>query len=155
MPFWCPFLVDPHQATHHSYIYRSLIKRRNWIMPTYLYDFLRVWWTQEPVLPGSFLRARAIGLMPMIDQEMIWLNSYLCIEHCRKFSAKFICISVRDRKASHALFLEQGEKDDKIIAVCADDPEYRHFKDIKDLPPHRLAEIRRFFEDCKSCSNTL
>lgn len=42
----------------------------------------------------------------------------------------------------------QGEKDDKIIAVCADDPEYRHFKDIKDLPPHRLQEIRRFFEDC-------
>jgi hypothetical protein len=23
---------------------------------------------QEPVIPGSFLRARAIGLMPMIDQ---------------------------------------------------------------------------------------
>lgn len=42
----------------------------------------------------------------------------------------------------------QGEKDDKIIAVCADDPEFRHYKDIKDLPPHRLAEIRRFFEDC-------
>ena len=42
----------------------------------------------------------------------------------------------------------QGEKDDKIIAVCADDPEYRHYNDIKDLPPHRLAEIRRFFEDC-------
>jgi inorganic pyrophosphatase len=64
---------------------------------------------QEPVLPGCFLRARAIGLMPMIDQ---------------------------------------GEKDDKIIAVCADDPEYRHYTDIKELPPHRLAEIRRFFEDC-------
>jgi inorganic pyrophosphatase len=48
-------------------------------------------------------------------------------------------------------FLEktkQGEADDKIIAVCADDPEYRHFNDIKELPPHRLAEIRRFFEDC-------
>lgn len=43
----------------------------------------------------------------------------------------------------------QGEKDDKIIAVCADDPEYRDINDIKDLPPHRLAEIRRFFEDCK------
>ena len=42
----------------------------------------------------------------------------------------------------------QGEKDDKIIAVCADDPEYRHYTDIKQLPPHRLAEIRRFFEDC-------
>ncbi|XP_073103607.1 soluble inorganic pyrophosphatase isoform X2 [Elaeis guineensis] len=69
---------------------------------------------QEPVLSGSFLRARAIGLMPMIDQ---------------------------------------GEKDDKIIAVCADDPEFRHYKDIKDLPPHRLAEIRRFFEDYKKNEN--
>ena len=42
----------------------------------------------------------------------------------------------------------QGEKDDKIIAVCVDDPEYKHYTDIKDLPPHRLTEIRRFFEDC-------
>ncbi|KAJ0088876.1 hypothetical protein Patl1_31934 [Pistacia atlantica] len=69
---------------------------------------------QEPVLPGCFLRAKAIGMMPMIDQ---------------------------------------GEKDDKIIAVCADDPEYRHYNDIKDLPPHRLAEIRRFFEDYKKNEN--
>ncbi|XP_057778952.1 soluble inorganic pyrophosphatase 4-like isoform X1 [Salvia miltiorrhiza] len=69
---------------------------------------------QEPVLPGCFLRAKAIGLMPMIDQ---------------------------------------GEKDDKIIAVCADDPEYRHYTDISELPPHRLAEIRRFFEDYKKNEN--
>ncbi|KAI3814853.1 hypothetical protein L1987_14499 [Smallanthus sonchifolius] len=47
--------------------------------------------------------------------------------------------------------IDQGEKDDKIIAVCADeyDPEYRHYNDIKELPSHRLAEIRRFFEDNK------
>ncbi|CAA2984870.1 soluble inorganic pyrophosphatase 4 isoform X2 [Olea europaea subsp. europaea] len=69
---------------------------------------------QEPVIPGCFLRAKAIGLMPMIDQ---------------------------------------GEKDDKIIAVCADDPEYRHYTDIKEFPPHRLAEIRRFFEDYKKNEN--
>ncbi|KAK4800525.1 hypothetical protein SAY86_021012 [Trapa natans] len=69
---------------------------------------------QEPVLPGCFLRAKAIGLMPMIDQ---------------------------------------GEKDDKIIAVSADDPEYRHYNDINELPPHRLAEIRRFFEDYKKNEN--
>ena len=43
---------------------------------------------------------------------------------------------------------KKGEKDDKIIAVCVDDPEYRHFNDLKELSPHRLAEIRRFFEDC-------
>ncbi|KAL4560586.1 hypothetical protein LXL04_032739 [Taraxacum kok-saghyz] len=69
---------------------------------------------QEPILPGCFLRAKAIGVMPMIDQ---------------------------------------GEKDDKIIAVCADDPEYRHYTDINELPPHRLAEIRRFFEDYKKNEN--
>ncbi|GJW22402.1 putative ribonuclease H-like domain-containing protein [Tanacetum coccineum] len=48
---------------------------------------------QEPILPGCFLCAKAIALMPMIDQE---------------------------------------EKDDKIIAVCADDPEYMHYTDIKE-----------------------
>ncbi|KAH7299802.1 hypothetical protein KP509_24G030500 [Ceratopteris richardii] len=69
---------------------------------------------QEPVLPGTFLRARAIGLMPMIDQ---------------------------------------GEMDDKIIAVCADDPEFVHYNDIHQLPPHRLQEIRRFFEDYKKNEN--
>ncbi|XP_025806216.1 soluble inorganic pyrophosphatase 4 isoform X2 [Panicum hallii] len=69
---------------------------------------------QEPVIPGCFLRAKAIGVMPMIDQ---------------------------------------GEADDKIIAVCADDPEYKHYNDIKELPPHRLAEIRRFFEDYKKNEN--
>lgn len=47
-----------------------------------------------------------------------------------------------------AFIMLQGERDDKIIAVCADDPEFRHYTDIKEIPPHRLAEIRRFFEDC-------
>ncbi|KAG2593176.1 soluble inorganic pyrophosphatase-like isoform X2 [Panicum virgatum] len=69
---------------------------------------------QEPVLPGCFLRARAIGLMPMIDQ---------------------------------------GEKDDKIIAVCTDDPEYRYYNDLSELSPHRVQEIRRFFEDYKKNEN--
>ena len=40
-------------------------------------------------------------------------------------------------------------QDDKIIAVHADDPEFRGFSDISELPKHRLAEIRRFFEDYK------
>lgn len=40
--------------------------------------------------------------------------------------------------------LDQGEQDDKVIAVHADDPEYKGFTDISQLPPHRLAEIRRW-----------
>ena len=46
--------------------------------------------------------------------------------------------------------LDQGEADDKILAVHADDPEYAHYDDITELPPHRLLEVRRFFEDYKA-----
>ena len=55
-------------------------------------------------MPMSFLRARPIGVMQMLDQ---------------------------------------GEQDDKVIAVHADDPEFKHFNDISEIPKHRLAEIRR------------
>lgn len=48
---------------------------------------------------------------------------------------------------------DQGERDDKLIAVHADDPEYRHFNDISELPKHRILEIRRFFEDYKKNEN--
>lgn len=42
----------------------------------------------------------------------------------------------------------QGKKDDKIIAVRVNDPEFQRYRDITGLPLYRLAEIRRFFEDC-------
>ncbi len=40
--------------------------------------------------------------------------------------------------------VDQGEQDDKIIAVHADDPEYKHFNDTSELPKHRLREITRY-----------
>ena len=46
--------------------------------------------------------------------------------------------------------VDQGEEDDKIIAVHADDPEYVHYESIRDLPPHRMEEVRRFFLDYKT-----
>lgn len=42
--------------------------------------------------------------------------------------------------------IDQGEKDDKIIAVHADDPEMAHVHSIDDLSPHTLKEIHNFFE---------
>jgi inorganic pyrophosphatase len=44
---------------------------------------------------------------------------------------------------------EKGE-DDKIIAVCADDPEYNHFQDVSELPPHRLRALKQFLLDYKT-----
>ena len=66
--------------------------------------------SQEAVVPGVLLRARAIGVMHMRD--------------------------------------EKGQ-DDKIIAVCVDDPAYAGYRDIPELPPHRLRELQRFFLDYK------
>lgn len=49
--------------------------------------------------------------------------------------------------------IDEGEADDKIIAVHEHDPEYAHYKSITELPPHRMAEVQRFFEDYKALEN--
>ncbi len=44
-------------------------------------------------------------------------------------------------------------QDDKLIAVHEDDPEYVLYRDINQLPRHRLQELRRFFLDYKTLEN--
>lgn len=66
---------------------------------------------QEPVAPLTLVRARAIGLMTMLDT---------------------------------------GKPDHKILAVAVDDPEYNGFLEANQLPSHRLALLRRFFQDYKT-----
>jgi inorganic pyrophosphatase len=44
---------------------------------------------------------------------------------------------------------DEQEPDHKVIAVHVHDPEYNCFSDVGDLPPHRLAVLKRFFEDYK------
>jgi inorganic pyrophosphatase len=44
---------------------------------------------------------------------------------------------------------DKGE-DDKLIAVHADDPNYSDYSDVSELPPHRLRELQRFFQDYKA-----
>lgn len=45
--------------------------------------------------------------------------------------------------------LDGGEQDEKLIAVALGDPEYESYNDLSELPKHRMAEIRRFFQDYK------
>lgn len=40
---------------------------------------------------------------------------------------------------------DSGKMDEKIIAVCADDPNYNMYEDISQLPKHTFAEMRHFF----------
>jgi len=65
---------------------------------------------QEPVQPLALIKARAIGLMTMIDS---------------------------------------GASDDKVIAVATNDPAFSDYVEARDLPPHRLLVLKRFFSDYK------
>ena len=65
---------------------------------------------QEPVQPLALFKARAIGVMTMIDS---------------------------------------GASDDKIIAVATNDPEFSNYLETRDLPPHRILVLKRFFQDYK------
>ena len=49
--------------------------------------------------------------------------------------------------------LDQGEADDKIIAVANGDPSVNHINDISELPQHFVFELRNFFEDYKKLEN--
>ena len=45
---------------------------------------------------------------------------------------------------------DQGEEDDKIIAVHADDPSINEVTHIRELPSHTVKELGRFFLDYKT-----
>lgn len=49
--------------------------------------------------------------------------------------------------------IDQGQMDDKIIAVAAKDPSVNHIKQISELPQHFLLELRNFFEQYKVLEN--
>jgi inorganic pyrophosphatase len=46
--------------------------------------------------------------------------------------------------------VDQDELDYKVIAVGIHDPEYSDYHDVHELPPHRVAVLKRFFEDYKT-----
>ncbi len=51
--------------------------------------------------------------------------------------------------------LDQGEADDKLIAVCANDMSVAHINDIEELAAHFIKELRQFFEEYKKLENKI
>ena len=46
--------------------------------------------------------------------------------------------------------VDNGEQDDKIIAVAKNDMSVNYINDLNELPPHTMTEIVRFFQDYKA-----
>lgn len=62
-------------------------------------------------------------------------------------------VLVEARPVGVVYMTDSGEKDEKIIAVAKDDPRYREIKNISDLPPHSLDELKHYYEHYKILQN--
>lgn len=49
--------------------------------------------------------------------------------------------------------IDQGQQDDKIIAVAAKDPSVNHIKSIDELPTHFFNELKHYFQEYKVLEN--
>lgn len=56
---------------------------------------------------------------------------------------------LRARAIGLMVMTDQGQADEKVVAVHLDDPEYNGYTDIKQLPEHRMSQLREFFRDYK------
>lgn len=56
---------------------------------------------------------------------------------------------VKARTIGLMTMVDVGKRDHKVVAVALNDPEVNCYHEVSELPPHRLAMIRRFFQDYK------
>jgi inorganic pyrophosphatase len=56
---------------------------------------------------------------------------------------------LRARPIGLMVMEDHGLSDEKIVCIHMDDPEYVSYRHIDELRPHRLAQLKRFFEDYK------
>src|ERR1051325_11243485 len=56
---------------------------------------------------------------------------------------------VRARPLGGLRMTDDKGGDDKIVAVCIDDPAGAHYAQVGELPPHLMRELDRFFRDYK------
>src|SRR5215471_14934284 len=57
---------------------------------------------------------------------------------------------VRARAVGGLQMVDDKGGDDKIVAVCVDDPAVAHYTATAELPPHVMRELDRFFRDYKT-----
>ncbi len=69
-------------------------------------------------------------------------------------SCPVVPLTLMDAKVIGVMqMIDQGEADDKIIAVAANDPSVNHYNNIEELQKHFFQELRHFFEEYKKLEN--
>ena len=88
--------------------------------------------TQNPANYGFIPRAYAEDGDPL---DVL----VLCSEDIRSMSL------VRCYPIGHILMIDEGAEDIQVIAVPFKEPTWNVFRDVSDLPPHIVEEIKHFF----------
>jgi inorganic pyrophosphatase len=57
---------------------------------------------------------------------------------------------IHSRTIGLMTMIDGGKRDHKIIAVATEDPEYDHYHEATEMPPHRITQLKRFFLDYKT-----
>lgn len=76
------------------------------------------------------------------------LDAFVLLDH-----SVFPGCLVNARPIGVLYMIDDGEKDEKIIAVPADDIRHKHVEELSQLSPHIKAEIQHFFEHYKDLQN--
>jgi inorganic pyrophosphatase len=103
----------------------------------------------DRVIYSSFYYPTNYGFIPQTygddkDPLDILVLSSLCIQPMCLVTAKVIGVMQ---------MVDQGDADDKIIAVAAHDPSINYINNIEELPKHFFEELRHFFQEYKSLEN--
>lgn len=65
--------------------------------------------------------------------------------------APVVPLSIMNARVVGAMkMIDGGEADDKILAVHADDPQFKHIETLDQINPHVLREIEQFFKTYKA-----
>lgn len=62
-------------------------------------------------------------------------------------------VLVKARPVGIMHMIDNGESDDKVLAVPVDDPRWSHVQDIGDVNQHQLKVLQHFFETYKKLQN--
>ena len=76
---------------------------------------------------GDALDVLVLGQEPVVPLTLVWARA-------------IGIMTMRDEKGL----------DDKVVAISLNDPAVAHYSHVRELPPHAVAELRRFFEDYKT-----